>query len=224
MHPHATRVLVDGSPIRDIDDGHEIGTHRTGGNGIGGPADFTRGMASTGRGNRPPQIGGPTLDEDAFEINLTYEGALHRYRVTQHMFVVQLAEEAATIFHLVAGDLILLLFGMVPQTLSRSNRLSDPPRVGPGATVLVYRIAGGARATGGNPLGPGGSQFQSASGLYGSKILGNFKLSKFDGNARYWKTWDKSFVRYLSIHQLDFVIEESFLAVLPLSPQDFGAN
>jgi hypothetical protein len=58
----------------------------------------------------------------------------------------------------------------------------------------------------------------------GSKFLGQFKLTKFDGSSRSWKQWDKSFVRYLSIHQLDHVIEESFLDTLPLSPQDFNAN
>jgi hypothetical protein len=58
----------------------------------------------------------------------------------------------------------------------------------------------------------------------GPKFLGNFKLTKFDGQARNWKQWDKSFVRYLSIHQLDHVIEEAFLFVLPLSTQDFHSN
>jgi hypothetical protein len=58
----------------------------------------------------------------------------------------------------------------------------------------------------------------------GSKILGNFKLPKFDGNARYWKTWDKNFIRFLSIHQLDFVVEESFMDLLPLTPSHFEAN
>jgi hypothetical protein len=55
-------------------------------------------------------------------------------------------------------------------------------------------------------------------------MLGNFKLPKFDGTARYWKTWDKTFVRFLSIHQLDHVVEETFLDVLPLSPNAFAAN
>jgi hypothetical protein len=41
---------------------------------------------------------------------------------------------------------------------------------------------------------------------------------------RNWKQWYKSFVRFLSIHQLDQVIEEDFLTVLPLSPQDFNSN
>ncbi len=66
--------------------------------------------------------------------------------------------------------------------------------------------------------------FQASSFNPISKMLGNFKLPKFDGNSRYWKTWDKTFIRFLSIHQLDFVVEESFLDVLPLSPSDFGAN
>jgi hypothetical protein len=58
----------------------------------------------------------------------------------------------------------------------------------------------------------------------GPKFLANFKLPKFDGATRSWKSWDKSFVRFLSIHQLDHVIEETFLDVLPLSPQSFNAN
>jgi hypothetical protein len=74
-------------------------------------------------------------------------------------------------------------------------------------------------ARGNDAIGP----FSSA-GYSGSKILGSFKLPKFDGTARYWKTWDKTFVRFLSIYQLDFVIEETFLDVLPLSPRNFEAN
>jgi hypothetical protein len=57
-----------------------------------------------------------------------------------------------------------------------------------------------------------------------SKFLGNFKLPKFDGTARHWKVWDKNFVRFLSIHQLDHVIAETFLDMLPLTPQAFQAN
>jgi hypothetical protein len=58
----------------------------------------------------------------------------------------------------------------------------------------------------------------------GSKMLGSFKLPKFDGASRSWKTWDKAFIRFLSIHQLDYVVEEFFLDVLPLSPNNFSAN
>ncbi len=183
--------------------------------------------------NRSPRFGEQALEPDEFDINLTYEGNLHRHRVSQHMSVTQLVEEAAHLFQLIPGELVLMLFGLIPHTLIRGNRISDPPRVGPGSMVLIFRIAGGARMTGGNPAGQphqsaptddANSQPSFSVNSLGSKILSTFKLPKFDGNARQWKTWDKTFVRYLSVHQLDFVLEESFLAILPLSTRDFGAN
>jgi hypothetical protein len=142
------------------------------------------------------------------------------------MFVDQLAVEAADVFQINAVDVLLMLFGMHPRTLSRNNRLSDSPRVGPGSTILVLCIAGHAMNMGGR--GPMNRHFEEtkpdSGAMIGSKILGSFKLPKFDGNSRYWKTWEKNFVRFLSIHQLDFVIEETFLDILPLSPRAFGAN
>jgi hypothetical protein len=69
------------------------------------------------------------------------------------------------------------------------------------------------------------TQFSPANFPAGTpKFLGNFKLSNFDGSSRNRKQWDKTFIRFLAIHQLDHVIEESFLATLPLPPQDFSAN
>ncbi len=50
----------------------------------------------------------------------------------------------------------------------------------------------------------------SLSGL-SPKLLASFKLPKFDGVARNWKAWEKAFTRFLGIHQLDHVLEESFL-------------
>jgi hypothetical protein len=151
------------------------------------------------------------------------------------MRVIQLALDAAAIFGLNYQDLILMLFGMIPHTLSITphSLLSDPPTVGPGATVLVFRMGGDpARHLGGgnqphNDLGPNAtnaSHHQLSSFPTSNKLFANFKLTKFDGTARSWKQWDKSFVRYLSIHQLDHVIEEAFLTSLPLSTQDFQAN
>ncbi len=49
-------------------------------------------------------------------------------------------------------------------------------------------------------------------------------MNKFDGTARQWKAWNKSFIRYLSIHQLDYVIEDDFLDLLPHSQDAFAAN
>jgi hypothetical protein len=182
-------------------------------------------------GGNPPSgsgvRGGQTPGTGDYVINLTYEGHLTKNHVGQHMLVEQLATEAAGVYNLNAIDLILMLFGMNPQTLPRQNRLSDPPRVGPGATVLVFCIAGHARRMGGHlhptpayaryPDGGNNVSLIQTPSYLGSKILGNFKLPKFDGNARYWKMWDKNFIRFLSIHQLDFVIEGSFLDLLPLT-------
>jgi hypothetical protein len=52
----------------------------------------------------------------------------------------------------------------------------------------------------------------------------SFKLPKFDGAARSWKTWDKAFTRFLGIHQLDHVLEEDFLTTLWTAPGAKAAN
>jgi len=49
------------------------------------------------------------------------------------------------------------------------------------------------------------------------KIRQSFKCPRFSGQAREWKQWDKGFVRYLSIWDLDYVIDPEFYDVLPLS-------
>ena len=49
------------------------------------------------------------------------------------------------------------------------------------------------------------------------KIRQNFKCPKFTGNARDWKVWDKGFWRYLSIWELEYVLDPSFFDVIPLS-------
>ncbi len=60
--------------------------------------------------------------------------------------------------------------------------------------------------------------------LLSSKLLGTFKLPKFDGAARSWKTWDKSFQRFLSLHQLDHVLEEDFFSSIWEVPGAKDAN
>jgi hypothetical protein len=132
-------------------------------------------------------------DSDVFRISLTYEGISRQHEVDRYLPVTQLVSDAATMFRINSDDVTLMLFGMHPQTLVRSNRISDPPRVGPGAIVLVFCIAGGARQQGGQLAPPGGHRQRSdeihlvpashAGGYGGTKILGNFKLLKFDGNA-----------------------------------------
>jgi hypothetical protein len=49
------------------------------------------------------------------------------------------------------------------------------------------------------------------------KIRQNFKCPKFTGQARDWKIWDKGFWRYLSIWELEYVLDPSFFDVIPLS-------
>ncbi len=50
-----------------------------------------------------------------------------------------------------------------------------------------------------------------------SKLLGTFKLPKFDGAAKNWKQcqWDRDFVRFLGLHQLEHVLLENFPRLLP---------
>jgi hypothetical protein len=45
------------------------------------------------------------------------------------------------------------------------------------------------------------------------KLRSTFKCPKFLGEVRHWKVWNQGFVRFLSINQLDHVLEENFLQV-----------
>ncbi len=56
-----------------------------------------------------------------------------------------------------------------------------------------------------------------------SKLLGTFKLHKFDGTPRAWKQWDRDFIRFLGLHQLEHVLLEGFLLLLP-HPDAVAAN
>ena len=56
------------------------------------------------------------------------------------------------------------------------------------------------------------------------KIKQNFKCPKFSGNAKDWKIWNKGFIRYLSIWDLDHVLDPSFFDEIPLSAQKVNDN
>jgi hypothetical protein len=191
-----------------------------------------------GSGLKPPShhSGGGTAISGGgtYVVNLSFEGQLTRHEVTPTTRVSQLREDAAGIYGLMQQHLVLVLFGMNPHTLVMENRLCDPPMVGPGATVLIFNVRGMARNDH-PPFLPPRQQNYDQQSIHampaqamvtpgGPKFLGQFKLTKFDGSSRGWKQWDKSFVRYLSIHQLDHVIEETFLDELPLSPLDFSCQ
>jgi hypothetical protein len=50
------------------------------------------------------------------------------------------------------------------------------------------------------------------------KIRQSFKCPRFSGLPKDWKIWDKGFKRYLSIWELDYVLDPSFFDQLPLTP------
>jgi hypothetical protein len=60
--------------------------------------------------------------------------------------------------------------------------------------------------------------------VFSSKLLSSFKLPKFDGLAKSWKGWKKSFQRFLGLHQLDYVLEEDFPSLLWVTPGAKAAN
>ena len=72
---------------------------------------------------------------------------------------------------------------MHPHTLELRRQLSDPPPVGPGATVLIFNVAGFAMPQGMHlPVAPApvlmpvAATYQGSGA--GSKLLANFKLAK----------------------------------------------
>ena len=208
------------------------GSHRSHGYAMASPEP------STGfSGNLSGKVVSPV--DHGYMIRLTFKGDSVQQPVSGEMTVIALIGIASAIYGVAARDVLLILFGMIPQNLIRGNRLSGPPLVGPGANVLVFDIPScGSPQENSSPEYPTGlkSPFGSTRNpqvvsdplmdqrISTPKFLGNFKLPKFDGTARHWKAWDKTFVRFLSIHQLDHVIAESFFDVLPLTPQAFSAN
>jgi hypothetical protein len=149
----------------------------------------------TDNGN-PYCVGPDDQEEVPFSILLIYEGERVQHVAWSDMAVAQLTQDAAQIFSLPPPitSIILMLFGMHPRTLQLGGKLSDPPRVMDGSTILVFRV--GAPVTGFQPRhgmshcdGDGHSTSSVAHLLVpplpqNPKFLGNFKLNKFDGNTR----------------------------------------
>jgi hypothetical protein len=133
------------------------------------------------------------------------------------MLIWQLTVEAGSIFGIEPEEISLILFSGSPTSLPRNGRISGPPRVTPGSTVMVFQIPA-LRPVVPPPVA---SQAFRQSQLpdpplpaLSTKLLGTFKLPKFDGAVKSWKQWEKSFQRFLGIHQLDHVLEENFLELL----------
>ena len=56
------------------------------------------------------------------------------------------------------------------------------------------------------------------------KIRQSFRCPRFSGQAKEWKQWDKGFLRYLSIWELDYVIDPSFFDYVPLTAEQRRDN
>jgi hypothetical protein len=50
------------------------------------------------------------------------------------------------------------------------------------------------------------------------KIRQSFKCPRFSGQCKEWKQWNKGFLRYLSIWELEYVLDPEFFDELPLTP------
>jgi hypothetical protein len=56
------------------------------------------------------------------------------------------------------------------------------------------------------------------------KIRQSFKCPRFSGQTKEWKNWNKGFMRYLSIWELEHVVQPDFLDVTPLTTEKVRDN
>ena len=167
-----------------------------------------------------------------FEIFLTHSGNTVIHRVWNEMPISQLISEAGSIFGLDSTEILLVLFSSQPVSLPKGGSIMGPPRVTPGSNVMVFYVHSSGctnvpyvpptrTATHGHGFQP---PYHSDLPVMSTKLLATFKLPKFDGAARTWKAWEKSFQRFLGIHGLDHVLEEDFLNILWTVPGAKAAN
>jgi hypothetical protein len=196
--------------------------------------DSRRDQHSSSHGDTSPEPvrGGPSAEraqEPIFEVNLIFEGTSVSCRAWSSMSVMQLIVEAGHIFGLDPNDIILVLFAAIPASLRRDGYLFGPPRVNPGSRVMVFNVPGPSPRGYPGPLPPdtlvhSPRHFDASVPALSSKLLSTFKLPKFDGVARSWKLWEKSFQRFLGLHQLDYVLEEDFPELVWVTPGAKTAN
>jgi hypothetical protein len=86
-----------------------------------------------------------------------------------------------------------------------------------GNSETVGRATNGNKSSMASPVGGGESRGHD-------KIKQSFKCPRFSGNAKDWKIWHKGFVRFLSIWDLDYVLDPSFFDDFPLSVQKIHDN
>jgi hypothetical protein len=128
-------------------------------------------------------------DQPPYEIQLIFEGNSVHHRVWPTMPIAQLMMEAGSIFGLDPYEKVLLLFTLQPVTLRKDATISGPPHVTLGSKVVVFSVSCVAYTR--NYSGPGHGNYPAPPGnppqLFSSKLLGSFKLPKFDGVAKSWK-------------------------------------
>ena len=160
---------------------------------------------------------------------MIFAGGTTVHRVWDSMPVSQLVSEAGLLYGLDPKGLSLVLLSGTPASIPKMGSISGPPRITPRSTVLVFHAPKPWMPPPTRPWMPQpydhdqGDRHGPTSGL-SPKLLASFKLPKFDGVARSWKTWEKAFTRFLGIHQLDHVLEEDFLATLWTAPGAKAAN
>jgi hypothetical protein len=162
-------------------------------------------------------------EDGSYFISLVCEGQTVRHQVWPTMAVSQLIEDSGAIFGLYPENITLILFSGVPETLHRDSTLLGPPVVVAGTSVMVFNLPL-PRPPVGNLVYPPAPPPVAPLPLANSKLLGTFKLPKFDGTSKNWKTWDRAFQRFLGLHQLDHVLEDGFLHTIWNIPEAKEAN
>ena len=179
------------------------------------PSPFSSGPSGVSRTN--PNGESSSTSNSPFDIKLVYEGRSVLQRVSERFSVGYLVYEASAIFGIHPDSIQLMVFSMFPTMLDRAKTLLGPPRVTPNSSVFVFRIPGPPAPR--NMLTSRDQELHSIDSGFTSKIhsqlLGTFKLPKFDGTPKAWKQWDRDFVRFLGLHQLEHVLREDFPSLLP---------
>ena len=144
-------------------------------------------------------------EDQPYQVTLVCGGQRVTHSVWLSMGIVQLMEDAGSIFGLDPEEVTLLLTGGIPELLRKDSTIQGPPRVTPGSFVMVFSVSRPpTRSIGYNPHAPGYNpyayQHPTQIPLTNSKLLSTFKLPKFDGMSKSWKTWDRAFQRFLGLY------------------------
>ena len=110
------------------------------------PSGYGHGIESGFPPSSPLRHGGSQYPDGTFEIFLIFNGGTTVHRVWDSMHVSQLITEAGTLFGVDPQDLALILLSGSPSSIPRTGRISGPPRIAPGSSVLVFEVATGRNA------------------------------------------------------------------------------